>query len=80
MVAALAVIISNYITYWTGWKTLSMLLPIVLGGIFVMLLFNRWQVRKTFSLHFKSVAWLIPKYLTNNLSNHFQNYSIITII
>lgn len=58
-VAGLAFIISNYITYWTGWKTLSMLLPLVLGGIFVMLLFNRIQLGKSFPLHFKSGIWIL---------------------
>lgn len=58
-VAAMAFIISNFITYWTGWKTLSMLLPLVLAGIFVMFIFNRLQLGKKFPLHFKSGVWIL---------------------
>jgi len=57
--ASFAFVISNFIVYWTGWKTNSKLFFIVLGGAIILLVYNRIRSGQKFELHFKSGLWVL---------------------
>jgi amino acid transporter len=73
--APLAFILANFIVYWSGWNTVSLLMAVLLVGYLIMALSSALKLNdKMPKMDWKAGIWIFPYLVGMTLISYFGNF------
>ncbi len=75
VLAPLSFILANFIVYWSGWNTVSLLMAVLFIGYIIIILSSVLHLNpKVPKLDWSSVIWIVPYFVGMTLISYFGNF------